>query len=784
MDILEQSYNNYRSHGFIMQKALRHKKFASAKGGYAERDNEAFSDKATGYVAICPPNIIIVDSDSYEEGCEFGKFIYDLGYAPEASVVTPSGGQHYFFENPHENLVVGNHNYNKLDIYGGYQSVVPIVGTVVKNKQCVLNTYEWADDIFEEIIINEFKPQLVDMLKMRERTNTTSDDEYDDLSLAIKEDELPESEVLELCKLIPIEEYRYDTGWLKFAIALYDRYEGTERGLEIFQETCKRNPINDPSTNEVKWNAGHFKGDGRIKHTTLRSLANEGKLSSVEKAINEAESFDEIEEILTELVEVRLNTTSKKDETIRDELVEVASKKAKEITGKPQKVKLKNSLKYVAPESEVNTPEGFDVYRLDNKYLIRHKSKVISDVTSTMLRETLSSLGIFFTKEDFPKFKNKIQTISAYRQIPDYTLTDEIAFNSEEVNGVKVNELVVRTNPLINVGEHEHDKDILQDFLQDIWNGKAEDIVRLIGLTIKSGEQKLNRLMLVAPSNTGKSEIFNMLNFQKITMKRLLNGMRADKGIGSQVIDGIRRSALLLIDEANSSLEAEIKDMDKELHIDQFGSGGTQILPLHFTALTSTHKTATRNNSDELYNRFLQIELTPQESKHTIMQSKLFLEDSDKYTRVIKSYLLELFRNTLRNEEGTKELRELQSKYRLPTNNDLDELLFEIGEDFISETKKSATHEDGSIHRRGDEYFYKRKGDVTAYFEDRLGEVGSIDVGKYTEKLVTHFLDDKETRIKLNGKVNRYYKVTLNVYSQDETKQVESLFDDLDINEL
>lgn len=783
---LKDAYEQYRSQGFILQKSARNKKHAFREGAYVDRENEKWVDSATGYVGIIPPNLIIVDNDKYEDDNEFDKLLKDLNldYTPEPFALTPSGGEHYAFENPNTDLVIGNHGYKSIDIYAGYQSVIPIVGTTVKNKQDTLASYEWADDITESFIVNKFDESMVEVLQMRERGNN-GDNDYDDtgLTLAIKVEDMSDDEAIKLCEQIPIETYGYDTGWLKFAMALYDRFEGNQEGLKLFQSTCERYADNSPEFNSQKWNAGHFKPTGRITYKTLRSLANEGVGQTSTSKIANAKTVEELEEVADAMTKSRLNTTSKLDEIVREELLEQICEKSKELVGKPDKVKWKNAVKFVEPEKDVEIPEGFNVYRLDNKYLIRYKNKILQEVTSTMLKEQLASLGIFFGKDELPKFKNTIQTVSSYRQIPDYTLNSITSFNTEEQGGITVPAFVVRFNPLFELEEIELDEDIITDFFDEVWGGKLYDIVRLIALTIKLGEQKLNRLMVVAPSNAGKSEIFTMMNFQKITMQRLLNGMRGDKGIGSDIVDGVRKSGLLLIDEANKSLEAEIKDMDKELHIDQFGKGGTQVLPLHFTALTSTHSNATRNNSDELYNRFLQVELHKSDMKHTIMDSKLFLEDSGKYTDTVRGKLLQMFKEILFGNEGKDELHELQEKYRLPINNDLNELLYEVGEDFIRETKANAKDHGDTVVRAG-EYFCKRKTDVMKYFENRLGEIESLDVGKYSELLTKHFVSEDRKSVKVDGKAAKYYGLSLRPYSEDEETLVMSEFDDLDIEDL
>jgi hypothetical protein len=789
-EVLKDAYKQYSEVGFILQHSAKNQKHAYREGGYKDRKNEPWKDNATGYVGIIPPNLIIVDNDCYkDEGKSFKKLLKDLNlsYTPEPFALTPSGGEHYAFNNPHEDLIVGNlsEKYPALDIYGGYQSALPIVGTTVLNRSNQLTTYQWGS-FDDEFIVNEFTTSMLEVLSMRQRVDE-SENEYDDLSISVKENDMSMDEVKSLLKLIPIETYGYDSGYLKVAMALYDRFEGSNEGLLFLQELCKNYHDNHPELNEKKWKNGNFKPSRSITYKTLRSLANEGRVLGIKKKINNARSNEDFKNIIETLVEQPfLNTSSNLDETVREELaseINLSMKKAKKENPTVKVIQSRTILPLIQQVIVSEKPKSTQVYLCQGKYIIQHNDKIIPEVNSQFLVKYLTIFGL--SKPEIQSLQENLIAVNDMKEIPDYTISQATEFKVESNEGTRLSSFVVRSNPLINVGDYIHDDKILNDFLTDIWNGKAQDLVRLIALTIKTEEQKLNRLMLVAPSNTGKTEIFSMLKFQKITMRRLLNGLRGDKGIGPAVIEGIRKTGLLLIDETNDALEAEVKDMDKELHVDQFGSGGTQILPLHFTGLTSTHKRATQNNSDELYNRFLQIELTPKEMKYNLMQSEVYLRDTVKYEKVTHSYLLSLFRSTLLSEEGKDELQELQKMYRLPKNNDLDILLYEISQAFIEDTKNIAKDTGlGGILLRNGEYFYKRKSDISSFFDDKLGEIQALDVGKYSELLTNHFVDLKRVSIKIDGKVSNYYKVNLTTYTDDEDLKIANMFEDLEIADL
>ena len=783
--MLENSYNQYRALGFILQKSAKHKKHAHRKGSYQDRSNEPYEDTATGYVGIIPKDIIIVDNDKYQDdGESMQKFIEDNNLQDVLPfAITPSGGEHYAFINRYPNMIVGNtKDYPALDIYAGYQSVIPIVGTTVYNKQGELATYEWADEL-DELIVNTWHESFLTTLNMRER-GETRDNDYDEmgLTLAVKEENMPEEEVDALLNALPAE-LEYDT-WLQVGMCLFDRYEGGKAGLDKFLAFGEKSEKDDPDTTTYKWDNGHFVPN-QMDYRTLRSIVGEVKADELDDLIKKVETLDDIHAIAEKIEtgEIPLRKRGMDRKAVAEEIGQKLNTKIKEHNKANPKDKWKVTQastfrnKFMeATKVEADTPEECELYLCKNKFVVKQGERIEEEVGSQSVTNMLKSFG--YHKEEIEALKNKLTAISDVKRIPDYTLDTKIQFDVEDLDSTKLPYLMVRKNPFIDVKDYIHDEEIINDFAFEIWNGKLDDIIELMALTVKLKEQKLNRLMVVAPSNSGKSEIFTMLGFQKVTMPRLLNGMRGNKGVGGGVIDGLKHSALLLIDEANTSLEAEIKDLDKEIHIDQFGSGGTQILPLHFTALTSTHKTATRNNSDELYNRFLQVELRKDEMKHTIMGSEVFLRDSDRYTQVTKSYIVGRFMETIHSDKGKSELRALQAKYRLPINNDLDVLLYDISEMFIKQTKASARDE-GDVVVKGDKYYYKRKHDIKEFFTDHLQEIPALDIGKYEELLTDHFVGKDRVSVRINGAPIKMYEVSLVGYTSDEDELIVSHFDEL-----
>ena len=85
-------------------------------------------------------------------------------------------------------MVIGNiaNDFPALDIYAGYQSVIPIVGTTVLNKKDELAEYVWADDIMEEFSVNAFAPDMKEIFKMRPRTDVKENVYDDDFGLSVQ----------------------------------------------------------------------------------------------------------------------------------------------------------------------------------------------------------------------------------------------------------------------------------------------------------------------------------------------------------------------------------------------------------------------------------------------------------------------------------------------------------------------------------------------------------------------------------------------------------------------
>jgi hypothetical protein len=428
---------------------------------------------------------------------------------------------------------------------------------------------------------------------------------------------------------------------------------------------------------------------------------------------------------------------------------------------------------------------SFSAYHYDNKFHVVKDNKLITEITKQSLLTTGNGLGL-----EGKKFEayvvNRAKLIQGIKHETDYMIDNEVEYDLKpSVNPSEFDYLHVLTNPLSKDITYPKRQDIIDDFCKNIWKGKAEQAIKLVGLTIRFGETKLNKIHLVAPSNTGKTTMFENIGFQTIHMKRLVQALNADKGIGKNVIDGLKSSGFLLIDEANDPLTQDIKNIDNYIQLDQFGQGGTQDIKLHYTILTSTHKQAIRNMSDEMYNRLLVIELGKKEPDYSLDKSQLFINENEAYSKTLTQYFKWLLKDALINPKYTKtDLIDLQNKYRLELNDDVNDMMYEISEKVIENLKVQASTYGDVVEKQG-EYFIKRKKDLVGMIEDFIGEHGNVDVGKYSETMVAHFLPDGKTKtLKIEGKPIKYYVLNLKPYYATEQDAIIDEFEDLDAEEL
>lgn len=776
-------YDSYFAQGWKLFKliyvgengnAVKGKYMTPASWNDMSLPSDGYSEKAV-YGGVPPSDMMVLDVDvknGKNGASSYQDFLCDVNLSLDtmcSNVVTPSGGYHVY---------VGIED---GELYKKRQSKYPDIDFIVHGREFIVLGGQNIEGYGEYEIVSTdkrfiFNKELDSFLEKRlaySKSSYEDIDEFEHMSDRPKEYEV----IAFLDKIDP--DLGYDEGWRDVVMALNHWDLGGERGFELLKEWNEKSTFYNMDEDELREKYEQNQASAPNFYNKLVGLANKSDKQSFGNRIDKAVNTKELTEILEDIQYSTLDNGKRLEfgKQIQDKWnkVEKSDPLHRKPTDKtlPSRVAKKTNAESV-PENDI--PQIFMVGTMN--YILEGKT-LMKDIAVGGLKKVLKNMG--YKEGEIEAGIAKTKQVVELKETPDYLIEDDLVHELKQIEAKGLYEMIVKHNPLYDWVGLATDEAIENDFFQTLWKGKVDDIVKIIALSIKTGERKLNRLMIVAPSNTGKTEIFNHLGFQKIVMKRLVSAMNGDKGVGSQIIDGLKRSGFMLIDEANTALTSEIKDMDKELHIDQFGKGGTQVIPLMFTALTSTHATATRNASDELYNRFLQVELN--QPDYTLNDSELFKENRDRYSEVVKTYMINLFLDTLGGSEGKKELHALQEKYRLPLNSDLDEFLYEVSEKIITFIKTTAGYDTNILVRAG-EYFLVRKKELSDTITDMLKELPSIDHGKYAEKLMKHFITDDKKSVRVGDTIKKVYPINLVTFTADKEQQIKDMFDDLDLEDL
>lgn len=792
----EQTFNAYRADGWYIFEMYRTEdgKGNAVKGMYGtpygwtgkgETPKQYKYKPEAVYGGVPPENLVVIDWDvkKGKQGLNsFQALSSQLEYDIETCVSTPSGGGHAYVrlnnlpeELPRLKQTQGH--YPDIDFQGHGSEFVVLGGQHIEG----YGDYSFTDEDIEYFVNEDVNLLLDGELDLRppsseENTSYEDIDEDEHVMTRGNPDDFREM----VFKISP--DCDRDM-WVTVLRSINSFYLDNKEGEALAIEWSKSAELYaDEDEDDIKRAYHGNVATSKDFYKKLITLSNKQDTDNFDSLINNADTIEGFTEVAEKISASRIKNDK------RTELAKRIAKREKDLgLNRLRNVHWEKSCKFSDPEKaqkQLEAQEGLKIYVKQNEFILKNKSILVPKLTRSGLGTHCRAEGV--GKEAIDLLIDNATRISDHTKFADYTMDDSLQFQllpsgHEDVLPI----LSVVTNPLYSLPERVLDQDIITDFTQTIWQGKVDDIVDLVGYTIRFKQHKLNRLMVVAPSDFGKSEIFKLMDFQDINMARLLKAMSGEKGVGEGIIGGIRQSGLMLIDEANTTIPQAIKELDKTVQIDQFGSGGTQIIPLHFTALTSTHKTATRTNSDELRNRFLQVELSKSESPYTLTKSPLFRQDGEYYSSVVQSYLRHRFRDALLDPDvDISALFNLQEKYRLPENNDLHEILHEASLSIIEYIRANA-RDTGDIVHRNDEYLIKRKGDLRSFIEDKLYHIENLDVGKYSELIFEHFIPNgKGKSVKIDGTPTKYYVVNLRSFTEDEEQSLIDEFDYVDIEDL
>lgn len=755
------------------------------------KDGQSYSKFSMNSIALRTgthtANVIDVDTKDIEllEN-PFKEWVYDrLAFGDTLTVETANGYHFYFKGDLFELQSTAKTGANRSEIpYIDFRGVGGLAFIYSESEIAwyeVMYDAEPTEDI-EELL--PFLPPYVDRTEniADEEGFINLDDETDKgVTVANDKGDTPLEQIQALLDLVSSDCVNDD--WIAYMASAYNMTSDKKAIKKILYDWSKKS---DRFTEDGFTRAWSEVSTGRYgkghKGGTLVKEARDRKPKTIIEKLNKAETLDEMKEIFKDGGEWQ-SYPQPREESF-DEVAKAYKKKGTELQGSNMPIATaREAVHFEKPmsEEEKQRIEDSAIYICGTQYYIRTGIKLSSGLSKSALKDTAKAVGFGLSDKTYEKLLGNIIAVKAVNRETKYNMVEAGRYQLKESSNVtELSSLNVYTNPYHNVPtEFNGRMDIVEDFFTNIWKGKAEDVLRIIGLTMRFEETKLNKIHVVAPSNAGKTSFLQNIGFQTIHMDRLLEALRAGKGIGKVIMDKVKESGFLLLDEVNKPLTEDIKNIDNYMYIDQFQEGGTQAIKLQFTCMTSTHKTAVRGMSDEMYNRLLLVELT--DMGYPLSKSELFMHENEAYTKTLTDYGKWVVKDALTNPKYTKrDLLDLQNKYRLELNNDVDEMLTEISEGIISEYKALAK-EDGNIVVRNDEYFIKRKTDLITAIEDRMSEYSHIDKGKYSDKLVAHFLGDATTKsIKVGGKPIKYYPMSMKKYYPSLDAEIIDEFEDLD----
>lgn len=727
------------------------------------------------YGGVPPKDIFVIDYDVKNGKVgEASKEALEkaLGGKLYPTVMSATGGGHIYVRTPDPIRPTKNQSaYPDIDFQCHGSEWVMCGGQFVEG----YGEYKLDDPVDEYFVTYLYAP--LTMLTLRNEDNRNGNygavDEMDHFLTRPSIDKIEEL----LAKLDPTMSY---SDWQAVIMGLNSWDMGGDEGLRLAIEWSQKSEHHDASDDKIENKYYQSTPNTPDFYKKLFGMVNTDDMKNFKSRIISAETLTDLEDVARDVAKSALSSND------RNTIGEMLAKKSKDDKHEsrlrtPHWKKLCSMSS--SPSKELNGEEvsNTNVYRHGTAYCVQRGKDLFTGLSGSYVVGMVANYG--FGKELAKDMVDRAIHIHALSVEPDYTLDEQYKFMLVDRGVGNQPDLCQAYNPMFDLDICDEDEEIVNDFVHDIWAGKVDEIVKLIALTIKFKENKLNQLMIVAPTSSGKSGLVQNLGFVLFQPSRLFAAMRGGKGVGSDLIEPLKRTGLLLIDEANEPLPSDIKEMVKFINIDEFKNGGTQRIRLFFTVLTSTHKTAITYNSDELSERILEIELKPSEMRHNIKESPYYKADSERYESVVRSYVIRKFKEYLYGDITRSEFLEFQEKYRLTTGGELNEALHHISVEMIESWKDIATSY-GDVVVKDNEYFIKRIGLIRTSAEASIGHLHTttaIDKGKYVERLCNHFKGE-EKKIKVDGVSTLYYRLNMCPYYEDKEQEVINDFDIIEEN--
>ncbi len=397
----------------------------------------------------------------------------------------------------------------------------------------------------------------------------------------------------------------------------------------------------------------------------------------------------------------------------------------------------------------------FAIYRYKNLYTVIHKGAVFDGLSSTNAKSDYAGLYEQSEKGGFDEFYIRVKSME-YK-------TDYFA-PSKNIYCEKDRSLIIWNNPTEDWEVEdipEADNIYIDHYSERIWDGKLLDQLQIIIFTMALKEPKLNKILLVGASNKGKTMALEMMGFVNLPNTQFLELMRGERVQSKETIDNIKRTGLILWDDAGTTLPLGVKNITNKMTIKLSGAGNIEV-PCLVLGITSTHSTLLSNAEEQVANRFMQMNIGQDNQIFTEGGvSGLEKVDIERYKVATQNYvrkkILEYIEESKEKEGIRAKLVTLQDKYKIEGSANTEEIasviidrLKEYVQDYC-ESNKNITKTTRYRAYDGD-YYVRSKRDYENQVNKELLELlnrDTSDIAALASKILKQTLIESRNRPKL-----------------------------------
>ncbi len=241
------------------------------------------------------------------------------------------------------------------------------------------------------------------------------------------------------------------------------------------------------------------------------------------------------------------------------------------------------------------------------------------------------------------------------------------------------------------------DEDIRKEYFDVMFAGKIPDIIDIVALSIIHGEDKLNKMLLVGPSNIGKTLLMELLGFLETETDEFNNAITSVSGLSKERAKDFYKTGLIHIDDVRA-LADELKNTKDTVKLKVMNKGKVTI-PCKFLAGSTTDDSIVLGEGTEWDARILHVEIPYHENK--VPKSKLYRADADKYQEHTAYALKKMIKEAFEQEPNQDKLTALQDKYTLENVSDAGERNVNIIDKLMRDNDLIVKFENGRYGVRG-----------------------------------------------------------------------------------